>query len=70
MEAAAPLPTPVLRRADCVSSESDGLRISFDGGSTGGAGIACSQSLESVFDRTGIVRRMVIPESPATSVLN
>ncbi len=53
-----------------VSSESDGLRISFDGGSTGGAGIGWSQSLESVFDRTSIARRMVIPESPATSVLN
>jgi hypothetical protein len=42
----------VLGRADGGSSESDGPRISFAGGSTGGAGIRWSQSLESVFDRT------------------
>jgi hypothetical protein len=34
------------------------------------AGIAWSQSLESVFDRTSSARRMVIPESPASPVLN
>ena len=43
MEAAAPLATLVLGRADCDSSENDGLRISFAGGATGGAGIAWSQ---------------------------
>ena len=36
MEAAAPRATLVLRRAAGVGSESDGLRISFDGGSTAG----------------------------------
>ena len=70
MEAAAPLATLFLGPADGVSSESDGPRISLDGGSTGGAGIARSQSLESVFDRTRVARPMVIPESAATSVLN
>jgi predicted nucleic acid-binding protein len=47
------------RGADGVSSESDGLRMSFDGGCTNGAGIARSQSLESVFDRSSVARRML-----------
>jgi hypothetical protein len=52
MEAAARLATLVLPRAACVGSESDGLRISLNGGSTAGAGIWMESSLESVFERT------------------
>src|SRR6266849_3203960 len=40
------------------AAKATGSGYLFDGGSTGGAGIGWSQSLESVFDQTSIARRM------------
>ena len=70
MEAAAPLPTLVWDALIVWSSESDGSGYLLTEDLQAGQELHGVKGLESVFDRTGIARRMVIPESPATSVLN